>query len=79
MYTIANIGIYLVFGAFALALLPVSPFTIVTDMMTTIPYLDILNWFVPVSEMVAIGQAWLIAVATFYVIQMLLRWMNIIG
>lgn len=79
MYTVANIGIYLLFGAFALSILPESPFSMVTGLLTNIPYLDVLNWFVPVSEMVAIGQAWLAAIAVFYLVQMLLRWMNIVG
>lgn len=79
MAALANIGIYLIFGLAAIALLPSSPFNIITELMTSIPYLDILNWFVPVTEIIAIGQAWLLAVGTFYVISMVLRWIKIIG
>lgn len=76
---IGNIGIYLVFGAFALALLPASPFTAFTDAVASVPYLDILNWFLPITEVISILQAWLVAITAFYVVQMLLRALNIIG
>lgn len=76
---IGNIGIYLVFGAFVLALLPASPFAAFNDALATVPYLDVLNWFLPISEILGVLQAWLLAIASFYVIQMLLRALHIIG
>lgn len=77
--TLANIGIYLVFGTFALSMLPDSPFKMFIDTMDSIPYLDVLNWFLPVTEMLAIGQAWLLAVSAFYVISLVLRWIKMIS
>ena len=76
--TIANIGIVLIFMTFALALLPTSPFTTFISALGNIPYLSQLNWFLPVSEMVAIGEAWLLAVTTFYVVSLILRWIKAI-
>lgn len=76
--TIANIGIVLVFLTFAIALLPESPFTVFTMAIQNLPYLDILNWFIPVSEIVAIGQAWLLAVTAFYIASLILRWIKAI-
>lgn len=77
-FTLANIGIYLIFGAFALALLPSSPFTAFTSAISSIPYLDILNWFIPVSEMIAVGEAWLVAITAFYVVSLILSWIQAI-
>ena len=76
--TIANIGIVLVFLTFAIALLPESPFTVFTMAIKNLPYLDVLNWFIPVSEIVAIGQAWLLAVTAFYIASLILRWIKAI-
>ena len=42
---------------------PTSPFADTIEKFSKLPYLGYINWFVPVSEMVAIGSAWLLAVA----------------
>ena len=76
--TLANIGIVLVFMTFAIGLLPESPFTIFIESLNTIPYLDIFNWFFPVSEILAIGQAWLVAITAFYTVSLILRWIRAI-
>lgn len=78
MLSIANIGIVLIFMSFALALLPVSPFNAFINSFGSIPYLDILNWFVPVSEALAIGEAWLAAITTYYTVSLILRWIKAI-
>lgn len=79
MLTIANIGIVLVFLTFAISMLPASPFVAFIDAVGTIPYLDVLNWFLPISEMLAVGQAWLVAITAYYVISLVLRWIKAIG
>lgn len=76
--SISNIGIVLIFLTFALALLPDSPFTAFINVIGEIPYLAELNWFVPITEMLAIGQAWLVAITAYYVISLLLRWIKVI-
>lgn len=73
---LSNIGIVLIFLTFAFALLPESPFTLFLNQMQNIPFLDVLNWFVPVSEIIAIGQAWLVAVTAFYIVSLILRWIK---
>lgn len=78
MFSLLNIGIVLVFMGFAIALLPASPFTIFIQAVSNIPYLDILNWFLPVTEMLAVGQAWLVAVSLFYIASLILRWIKAI-
>lgn len=76
--SLANIGIVLVFLTFAIGLLPESPFTFFIDSLGSIPYLDVLNWFFPVSECLAVGQAWLVAITAFYVVSLILRWIKAI-
>lgn len=76
--TLGNIGIVLVFMTFAIALLPESPFTMFIGSINNIPYLDILNWFFPVSEVLAIGEAWLLAITAFYAVSLVLRWIKAI-
>lgn len=76
--SIANIGLVLVFMSFAIAFLPSSPFTAFIEAIKSIPYLAQLNWFLPISEMIAVGEAWLVAVTAFYVVSLILRWMKAI-
>lgn len=42
-------------------------------------YLGWFNWFVPVSIILDIMSAWLIAIAGFYAVQAILRWVKMIG
>lgn len=77
--SISNIGIVLVFMTFAISILPSSPFTFFTDSISNIPYLDWLNWFFPVTECLAIGEAWLVAISLFYIASLILRWIKAIS
>ena len=61
-----------------LSVLPTSPFTKYVDALQSIPYLNYLNWFVPVGTFIAIGQAWLVSVGLFYVYMIILRWIRAI-
>lgn len=62
-----------------LALLPTSPFTAFIESMETLPYLGWLNWFLPISEMIVIGEAWLVAIGLFYLYSVILRWVRAIS
>lgn len=59
-------------------LLPTSPFVAYIDALETMPYLSYLNWFVPVSSFIAIGEAWLVSVGLFYMYSIILRWIRAI-
>lgn len=61
-----------------LNLLPTSPFTRFLDLLVELPYLEYLNWFIPISTFVAIGQAWLVSVGIFYLYSIILRWVKAI-
>lgn len=60
-------------------ILPLSPFQPYIDAFGQLPYLGWLNWFIPVRGMLLIFSAWLGAVALFYLYQILLRWLRVIG
>lgn len=57
-----------------LMLLPESPFQAITTNTEVKSVLGWLNYFVPVTEMLAIFQLWLTAIAIYYVYSIVLRW-----
>lgn len=74
-----QIGIYLVLGAFALSLLPQSPFTSFIDSMDNIPYIDVISWVLPINEFILIFEVWLTAITVFYSVSLILRWIKVIS
>lgn len=61
-----------------ISFLPGSPFKALISSFSNIPYLSYLNWFLPVTEMLAVMQAWLAVVAVYYVYSGLMRIIRII-
>lgn len=73
---------YEMMSAFAAALvkvLPVSPFQQYIKAFANLPYLGVLNWFLPISAFVKIGTAWLGAISLFYLYSIIMRWLKVIG
>lgn len=62
-----------------LNLLPTSPFQVFILKLADIPALGYLNYFIPVGEMIVVTEAWLAAIIVFYVYQLVLRWVKLIG
>lgn len=65
------------------AWVPVSPFkkwVLNWDGWNVIrKYLAWVNWFIPISTLIDIMIGWLAAIAAFYAIMAILRWMKIVG
>lgn len=61
-----------------LKLLPTSPFTSFINACSDMPYLGWFNWFVPVSQMIAVGESWLVSIGLFYMYSIVLRWIKAI-
>lgn len=61
-----------------LTLLPDCPFLFFLNAIEDSQGLRCLNWFIPISDFVVIGEAWLVAITIFYVYQVLLRWVKVI-
>jgi len=66
------------FFTWVLNLLPKSPFQTYIKSVGEIPYLAELNWFLPVPQLLAIGAAWLAAIALYYLYSIILRWIRAI-
>ena len=62
-----------------ISVLPTSPFTRFINALNSMPYLGYLNWFLPISQMIAIGEAWLVSIALFYLYSIILRWVKAIS
>lgn len=67
------------FGETLVEVLPTSPFRPFVEKVAELPYLGILNWFIPVATLLKIGTAWLTAIALFYVYSIVMRWIKMIG
>lgn len=55
-------------------LLPDSPFADVEIPDEVVQIMGYVNYFVPVSAMLAIGISWLTAIGVYYLYQTILRW-----
>lgn len=62
-----------------MSFLPNSPFQALILSIGAIPYLKIFNWFIPVAEVLAIMETWLIAVGIYYLYQAIMRYIHLIG
>lgn len=61
-----------------LKLLPADPFKSVILALPKMEWLGWLNWFVPVSQILAVLTAWTTVIALFYVYQAIARWLKLI-
>lgn len=57
-------------------LLPLSPFAKFTYMTLDSGLLALLNYFLPISEIVSVLQLWLIAVAGYYLYKFILKFIR---
>lgn len=63
-------------GTSLINLLPESPFNVLNDI--EIPYLEALNWLIPVNFMITVLTYWVFAIGLYYVVSVALRWVKII-
>lgn len=74
-----NLGIVAIaaLGVLLVSLLPTSPFQgLLSDMV--VPYLDSLNWVIPLGFMVNVLGLWIAAIALYYIVSIGLRWVKAI-
>ena len=55
------------------SILPNSPFVALSNSAIS-KYLPTLNYFIPVNEIISIGETWLVAIGVYYIYQAVLRW-----
>ena len=61
-----------------LSLLPDSPFQAAEIPVSVLTRLGHLNWLVPVNKIIGVMSLWLVAIASFYLYQIILRWVKAI-
>ena len=78
MTQVSDFGVKVVLLTLVITLLPSSPFNNFASLVSNIPYLSYLNWFLPISEIMVVLESWLIIVSAFYGILFLLNYVGII-
>lgn len=63
---VSDLGVKVIIISIILGLLPQSPFVGFSSLVNQIPYLSFVNWFLPISEMLAILESWLVVVSVYY-------------
>lgn len=66
MSTFTDIAVKVFVISIVLALLPESPFNAFSSLMTSVPFVSYLNFFLPISEIIVILESWLTVVAIYY-------------
>lgn len=61
-----------------ISFLPTSPFTAFINQMESVPFLAELNWFVPVSEMIAVLEVFLAVVVVYYIYSAIMRFIHLL-
>ena len=61
-----------------LSLLPDSPIQAVSNSPVA-QYLPYVNWFIPISFMLSTAEAWLTAIAVYYAISAIMRWVKAVS
>lgn len=63
---------------FLLQFLPTSPFRQAIDGLGTIPYIQEINWFIPIDDAILILMYWGTAIGLYYAYMIILRWIKAI-
>lgn len=71
------IPFFAVIMAIVITALPASPFLGYIEQVEQIPWLSVLNWFMPIPEMIAILQSWCIAYGTYVAYKALLKYIKV--
>ena len=66
MSTFTDIAVKVFVISVVLSLLPVSPFVGFSYLLESVPYVSILNFFLPISEILVLLESWLVVVAVYY-------------
>ncbi len=65
-------------GKTVVNLLPASPFTAYINISLSNDYLKLLNWMIPVSEIISLLESWCVAIGLWYLYQIILRWVKVV-
>lgn len=76
------VGIFEKFKDLLYSVLPTSPLRqYISKFQNAIPekYIQYLNWFVPVSEILGVFAAFLTVLVLYYMYSVIMRWIKLIG
>lgn len=65
-------------ASFLVTFLPRSPFRTIIDHIGQIPYIEYINWFLPIEECVLLLLYWGTAIGLYYAYSIILRWIKAI-
>lgn len=69
---------FIMVAVMVVSMLPTSPFQSYISMISTIPFLGYIGYFIPLAQMIAILEAWLVAISVYYGFMLVLRAINLI-
>ena len=72
------IPFFAVIIAVIISVLPASPLSLYIDQIPALPWLSVLNWLVPVPEMIVIFESWLTAYVVYLAYKALMKYIHII-
>lgn len=75
--SVSDFGVKVIILSVVLTLLPSSPLSGFSYLVSNIPYLNFLNWFLPISEMIVILESWLVVVSIYYSIIFLINYAGV--
>lgn len=75
---VSDFAVKLLILTAVLSLLPSSPFVGFNYLISQVPYLNYLNWFLPIPEMIVILETWLSVVAIYYGLLFVLNYVGIL-
>lgn len=78
MNTVTDIGVKIILISVVISFLPMSPFQGFTALMSSIPFLSYANFFVPITEMLAILESWLFIVSSYYGILYIVNYVGLV-
>lgn len=62
-----------------ITVLPLSPFLQIENSLQVPGYVNYLNWFLPIPEMLTVLSAWLFAYALYLLYRIILRWIKAVA
>lgn len=78
MTKVSDLAVKILVITIVLSLLPASPFVGFSQLTEQIPFLNFVNWILPISEMLVIIESWLVVVVIYYGILYLINYTGIV-
>lgn len=64
--------------AVILSVLPTSPLSAYINQLSSIPWLSVANWFLPIPEMITVMESWLAAYVVYLAYKSIMKYIKVI-